>query len=487
MAERDDVEGGSSFLEVDDSEVQPGSDLTDPRDSIDMLLDEYDDPTRLAVAGRPGTMDSLDRMLAGVEPPSAPPPARRHHGSSPLPRFPTSDESTDIDVVPPASAPVPPSVPPPRVTTRPPPASARPAPASVRPRNKSWRPSPPPARPDDTQTATRPEAFLVESLSEPTPRSERYDTPPPPMPPMPPATSELPVFEQRSSFPSERPSRRSSLPPAAVPRRRSALAPVVALLIGGAAGAGGHYAYGEYRAGESVVLSRSAAAPPAASASNPSGASSSSAPPRAPTLLDRAREGHPDALRQLDARQNLTEDEALALARGREAKRRAELETLQKRLKGKPTDLGDREVIKALKGFVADSRTALPALEMVAKIPDPRGPDFLYWVWTAQPKRNDTTRLAEALVRSPTVRKRASPALAVVLALRDAADCKARLALMPKLEEAGDQRSFVPLLKLKRRGGCGPTKMADCNPCLRKTSALGATISAVRKRRAPRF
>ena len=208
-----------------------------------------------------------------------------------------------------------------------------------------------------------------------------------------------------------------------------------------------------------------------------------------PTLVDRAGRGDPLALRQLQQRNpaERSVDESLALARGREVERSAELQKLAERVSGKPAIASAPETLKRLQEFIADPRTATEALRVVAGLPGSVGPDILYEVWTGTKKRNDTTRLAEELVNSRDVRVKASPALLVALDLRRADDCDEVAAILPRAIQHGDTRALRMLGKLVRRTGCGPRKSKDCYPCLRDGEEIMDAINAVRKRRAPKF
>jgi hypothetical protein len=117
------------------------------------------------------------------------------------------------------------------------------------------------------------------------------------------------------------------------------------------------------------------------------------------------------------------------------------------------------------------------------------GPDLLYEVWTSTPKRTDSTTLAEALLRHPTVHARASKALLAAIDLRSATDCSAAQAALPRVVEQGDRRSLAPLARLMNRRGCGPNKKQDCWPCLRadKGKAIADAINTVRKRAEPKY
>ena len=211
---------------------------------------------------------------------------------------------------------------------------------------------------------------------------------------------------------------------------------------------------------------------------------------RAPsTLLERATAGDREALddiarRPLDKR---TAAEVLAHALGRDALRHAQVRALGKRLqKSAETGIEPKD-FRELFDLINDRHTSVSALAEVAKIEHSIGPDLLFHVWTATRQRTDTTRLAEELLFSRDVRGRASPALAVVLNLRDTKDCgKVRDILASALKHA-DRRSLVGLGRLKRRTGCGAGERGDCYACLRDSQEIEEAIKAAAAREPPTF
>ncbi len=80
------------------------------------------------------------------------------------------------------------------------------------------------------------------------------------------------------------------------------------------------------------------------------------------------------------------------------------------------------------------------------------------------------------------VRKRASPALAVALAFRDAKTCEQRHALLGEARERGDVRMFALLQPYEATRGCGFLGRSDCSPCMRKDHDLADTMQALQDR-----
>jgi serine/threonine-protein kinase len=77
------------------------------------------------------------------------------------------------------------------------------------------------------------------------------------------------------------------------------------------------------------------------------------------------------------------------------------------------------------------------------------------------------------------VRGRASPALAVLLDLREAKGCDARHALLERVRDQGDARILSILQQFQTTRGCGFLGVADCYPCMRKDDLLGEAVAAV--------
>jgi len=84
-----------------------------------------------------------------------------------------------------------------------------------------------------------------------------------------------------------------------------------------------------------------------------------------------------------------------------------------------------------------------------------------------------------------TIRSKASPALSVALDLRLVEKCDEALALMPRVIQEGDKRTFTTLTRMQRKSGCGANKRLDCFPCLRKGTELKDALKAIKTRKEP--
>jgi hypothetical protein len=207
------------------------------------------------------------------------------------------------------------------------------------------------------------------------------------------------------------------------------------------------------------------------------------APPQAPALP--ATSIDTEALEARHA-EELTKDEALALASARRQREVARVALLRQKLTRDPGLFKDGATLAELRRAAEDPLTAPDALGAMAEAPGPLSADLLYEMWTGTVVRNGATELARSLVFSKEVRAKASPELAIALDLRTAETCEQNQQLLPRVLEKGDRRSLALLAKLARRFGCGPNKRLDCYPCLRDDKAVDDAMIAVKKRREPK-
>jgi hypothetical protein len=256
-----------------------------------------------------------------------------------------------------------------------------------------------------------------------------------------------------------------------------ALTALLAALLGGALGASGSSApASESTSPPSAAAGAATGAAPSAGAT---GASSDAVRPPAPqndatlAALEHKKTGE------------LGTEETLALATGKAAKALSSARSLADRLAADPGLAKDPAVLAELQTFAAGPETGRVALAAMARLPGPLSADLLYEVWTGTAEKSESTELARALLLGKDVRPKASPALAVALALREAETCEENLKLLAKATELGDKRSLAPIARLGRRTGCGPTKRDDCFACLREGDALKNALVAVKKRREP--
>jgi serine/threonine-protein kinase len=107
------------------------------------------------------------------------------------------------------------------------------------------------------------------------------------------------------------------------------------------------------------------------------------------------------------------------------------------------------------------------------------GPDLLYELMLNDPK---TTKQAQALLATMAIRQRATPALSVAYDLRLANSCAAKVPLLTRVAELGDDRSIALLAPLATgsKKGCGKRKKEACPaPCAEEAKKFNEAISRI--------
>jgi hypothetical protein len=87
-----------------------------------------------------------------------------------------------------------------------------------------------------------------------------------------------------------------------------------------------------------------------------------------------------------------------------------------------------------------------------------------------------------ASLQKGTVRALATEATMILLDLRAAQRCEDKRTLLRRASQQGDARTLAYLQGLQKTTGCGPGGQNDCWTCLRKGTALQATIDSLAKR-----
>ena len=237
----------------------------------------------------------------------------------------------------------------------------------------------------------------------------------------------------------------------------------------------------------SLITSRKPEPPPMPV---PSVASSAEVKKPAPTPLELAGQGNSEAIDALEkiAPAERSIEQALALSQGHVAVKRLALT----HLRGTIVKLGgapDAEATKRLVQFAKDPDTAREVFGLFATLPGPLGPDLLYEFSTDKKTQPELAKLSEQLLLNKEVRTKASPALALLLDLRDTTTCEARLPLLEKAPEVGDRRMLSLAVSYIKKAGCGAGNRQDCNPCLRddNSKVLRTAIAKVQGRKAPAY
>lgn len=110
------------------------------------------------------------------------------------------------------------------------------------------------------------------------------------------------------------------------------------------------------------------------------------------------------------------------------------------------------------------------------------GPDVLYELMLTDPK---VTVQAQQLLATPAVKQRATPALLVAYELRTANSCAARLPLLERASELGDERASQVLLPLSvgNKRGCGRWKKSPCPPpCAEEARRYSEAVARIATR-----
>ncbi len=237
----------------------------------------------------------------------------------------------------------------------------------------------------------------------------------------------------------------------------------------------------------SLITSRKPEPPPM-----PVASVTSSAEVKKPTLtpLELAEQGNPQAVDTLEkiAPAERSIEQALALSQGRAAEKRLALSHLRgtiAKLGGTP----DADSTKRLIQFAKDADTAREVIGLFATLPGPLGPDLLYEFFTDKKTQPELAKLSEQLLLNKEVRPKASPALALLLDLREATTCEARRPLLEKAPDVGDRRMLGLVVSYTKKTGCGANNRLDCNPCLRDDNSklLRTAITKVQSRKALTF
>ncbi len=213
--------------------------------------------------------------------------------------------------------------------------------------------------------------------------------------------------------------------------------------------------------------------------------------PKDEAMAARAATGDEDAIATLEA---LPEDKRsagmwLALGRGyMKTKKKVQAIAAYDRAIDLDAALAkDQSLLIHVREAARSKDGASDAVALAAKRLGPAGADILYDVWVATRAKTPTTQLAKELVYSAELRKQASPALNIVLDLRDSETCQDIKDLLPRTTLKGDARSLRVLMPLLDKTGCGERKKGDCWECLREDSSLEDAVAAVRARQVPPY
>ncbi|MFO0575415.1 MAG: serine/threonine-protein kinase [Polyangia bacterium] len=147
-----------------------------------------------------------------------------------------------------------------------------------------------------------------------------------------------------------------------------------------------------------------------------------------------------------------------------------------------PMILQDEEVMKVLTAAIqGPAEAAQAAATLLESGLGEAGIDLLFDFTSKQSKIRGKSRLQQSLGK-PEVLARASVPTRVALELRAAKSCEAKRALLPRVQQEGDQRALGLLKALAQTQGCGFMGDEDCWGCLRKTTELQDAVAALEAR-----
>jgi hypothetical protein len=177
--------------------------------------------------------------------------------------------------------------------------------------------------------------------------------------------------------------------------------------------------------------------------------------------------------------------QAIALSKGRVVEKHMALDHLRETL----AQNVDAEGLKKLMQFAQDGDTVRTALGIAASLPGEKGCDILYELSTMKSTPPEMAMIAGQFLNSTEVRAKASPALGLVLGLRDATTCEERKTILEKSVTVGDKRLVRHIVPLTKKTGCGEKKADDCHPCLRDENqkVIRDALGKTQLRKAPTF
>lgn len=206
-----------------------------------------------------------------------------------------------------------------------------------------------------------------------------------------------------------------------------------------------------------------------------------------PSLVERAAAGELKAMDELSAVavEQRGVEQAVALSKGRAVQKMMALDLLRENLEKNV----DGDGLKKLMQFAQDGDTARSAIGIAATLSGSKGCDLLYELTNAKGTAPEMAILAGQFLSSKEVRSKASPALTLVLDLRDATTCEQRKQILEKAIEAGDKRIVRHIVPLTKKTGCGAKKTEDCNACLREENqkVIRESMGKTQGRKSPTF
>jgi eukaryotic-like serine/threonine-protein kinase len=214
----------------------------------------------------------------------------------------------------------------------------------------------------------------------------------------------------------------------------------------------------------------------------PPDADSQAAVPRLATEIAEAKKHGATGLAELAQRHPADADVQieLAAAHSAEEKHREAVGAVGKVLGLEPERAGDPRLASVLSA-AARTRAAVDA--SFALLEGPMGAHGAAIIFElAQSEKSDLRARAERVMATQRFGLAASPALGVVLQLRQAKNCQQRYAHLLKAKQVGDARALELLRRFEKTVDCAGVAKRDCNACMAADARLKQAIAAIEKR-----
>ncbi len=140
------------------------------------------------------------------------------------------------------------------------------------------------------------------------------------------------------------------------------------------------------------------------------------------------------------------------------------------------------DTLRPLLMKLAHGNESEAVLDLLANKMESRGPDLLFELYLSSPQLRDP---AKKRLENATTRQRFTAGLAVAFDLRNAPSCAARISLLTRAKNQGDDRAVaaLALYSTGTKKGCGRGKRRPCPPmCAAEAKAFRKTMGQIRER-----
>lgn len=170
-----------------------------------------------------------------------------------------------------------------------------------------------------------------------------------------------------------------------------------------------------------------------------------------------------------------------ALSQARSSRLADAVATVERLLGVSPESANDPEIHRILRLAAAtEGEASRAAFAVMGRSMGSRGPDLLYDLMVQRPALAERAKYQLSRYR---VRKLFSPELAIAYDLRFSPSCAARLGLLERAQQVGDQRSVNALSELAgKHQRCGRRGAVCLGPCQREAVQFSRSIDAIVRR-----